>query len=503
MTNDRSWEPNYISRPIDGKMLLTAPHGAWAIIGRSQYADLCHEKADRALLLELETKGLIRTEANSADLEKKLGRWKSPCLCGTTLHIVVATRRCNLHCDYCHAAASTPDATGQDLDPDMGRRIVDFILATPAPQLTIEFQGGEPFLNFDVIRIVVEYAEQQAPKAGKSIAFAIVSNFTMLSPEMLSFVEQHDISLCTSLDGPQDIHDRHRHFHSGKGSHDLVRRNLEMASGKLKSVGLLSVMSRESLQHYRRIVDMYVRMGRDELCLNPVQKIGHARDHWDSIGIEENDDFLSVYREVLDYTFELLKQGTFIMDRMFMLALSKVTNDVDVSYMDFRSPCGAVIGQLVYDVNGDIYPCDEARTFPELKIGHVLEQTYEDLLGSSSAMRVFEASLHVDPLCDDCAYRPYCGICPVVSYAESGTLNLPADQDPRCRFSLFLFDYLFNKLVTAPDEITAVLRYQHVKNTFMRTQESASDGSPSTPSGATAICSTIANCREGGCHDQM
>ncbi|NTU53318.1 MAG: SPASM domain-containing protein [Chlorobiaceae bacterium] len=502
MAKDRFWEQNYSSRVIDGKVLLTAVHGAWAIIGRRQFANLDKRRAGKKLLRELEEKGLIHTVANSGDLEKRLGRWKSTSMCGTTLHIVVATRRCNLQCDYCHASASGADSSGEDLAPEMGRRITDFILATPASQLTIEFQGGEPFLNFAAIRDVIEYAEAQAPKVGKKVAFAIVSNFTLLSPDILSFVEQHDISLCTSVDGPPALHDLHRHFPSGKGSHDLVRSNLELAAGRLKSIGVLTVLSNQSLKHYREIIDMYVQMGRDELCVNPVQQIGHARDHWDSLGIEENDDFLAVYRDILDYTFELLKGGTFIMDRMFLLALSKVTHDVDVSYMDFRSPCGAVIGQLVYDINGDIYPCDEARTFPELKIGHVLEDTYEDILGSSSSMSVFEASLHTDPLCEDCAYKPYCGICPVVSYAESGSLRLPASQDPRCHFSLFLFDYLFNKLITSPEDITAVLRYQHTKNALMCVQETGSDGLLFSPA-CTDISSAKVNCREGGCRDQM
>lgn len=470
MRPKHSWKPNYLVRPIDGKVLLTANHGAWAVISQRQFANLNHGRPGQVLCRELEAKGLIRTRENSRDIEKQIQKWMSPYLRGTTLHIVVATRRCNLQCNYCHASASGLAAPQQDLDPAIGKRIADFILQSPASQITIEFQGGEPLLNFPVIKRFIEYVENESVKAAKKVAFSLVSNFTLLTQEILSYAKQHQISLCTSLDGPGDLHDLNRHFPTGKGTHELVCSSLKKAADCGQDIGILSVLSGPSMSRYRQIVDMYVQMGKDELCVNPVQKLGTARDNWDAIGIRDYEHFLSIYREILDYTFELLESGAYIMDRMFLLALSKITSNYDVSYMDFRSPCGAVIGQLVYDINGDIYPCDESRTFPELKLGSALDQSWADVLETPSAVKVIEASLHTDRLCGRCAYKPYCGLCPVMSYAESGNLKPAPPEDNRCRFSLFLFDYLFNKLISSPDSITKVMRYEQVKNAFLAAQ---------------------------------
>lgn len=461
------WTANYRARPLAGRILLTADHGAWAIVGRRQFALLEAGRPGQALLRDLERKGLVRTARNAEAIEGFLRKWTGPYFCGTTLHIVVATRRCNLSCSYCHASATGLSEPRQDLDEATAKRIADFILKTPASGLTIEFQGGEPLLNFPVIRDMIEYARGEAEKAGKDVSFAIVTNLTLMTPEILSYAKTRGISLCTSLDGRPDLHDRNRRFPSGKGTHATVRDNLAMAAGCGQDVGILTVLSSASLPRYREIVDMYVEMGRDELCVNPVQKLGAACANWDEVGIPDFDDFLSAYREILDETFDRLRNGSYIMDRMFLLALSKVSSGRDVSYMDFRSPCGAVIGQLVYDVDGSIYPCDESRTFPELKLGNVREHAYADILDSPASMRVVEASLHTDPLCGRCAYRPYCGLCPVLSYSETGSLQPAPPGDLRCRLSMFLFDYLFDKLISAPEEIGKIHAYERVKQAWL------------------------------------
>jgi uncharacterized protein len=468
---ETAWLPNYRSRAVNGKVLLTADHGAWILVGRRVYDSLRTGRPSQRLYRQLEKKGLIATGSNSGLIDKYYERWTAPYYRGTTLHIIVTTRRCNLQCVYCHASAKHSHGREEDLTCEAAKKIVNFILKTPASNITIEFQGGESLLNFDIVKFIVEYAGRANKNPLRTISFSLVSNFILINNEILDYAARNNISLSTSVDGPREVHNLNRRFPNGGGTFDLVESNIGKAQEMGRRVGILTVLTRCSAEKYKEIVDHYVKMGIDTLCVNPVQMLGYARENWDDIGIECVESYLRIYRNILEYTFEYLSRGIVILDRMFLLALSKLTSGSDVGFMDFRSPCGAVGGQLAYDVNGDVYPCDEARSFPELKLGNVSSDTYEYILNSKKASEIIGASLHTDPLCNECAYKPFCGLCPVMSYAERRSLTPVLPDDLRCRFSKFLFDYVFTKILTNSQEIINILKYRTVKNAYLLSRE--------------------------------
>jgi radical SAM protein with 4Fe4S-binding SPASM domain len=404
------------------------------------------------MLDNLVNKGLLRTPENILLIDQMLKKWHSSNANGPNLHIIVLTRRCNLQCTYCHASAKPVSSVGQDLSIDTAKEIVDFIVTTPSNDIKIEFQGGEALLNWEVLVEVVEYGKHLSHICGKKITFCLTTNATLLSKEKIEFLRDNCVSVCSSLDGPSWIHDIYRHS-NGKGTFDLVARNIELANNLGVNIPFLTVLTRQSYSNYRTIVDFYLEHNANMLCLNPVKPLGLAKSQWDQLGYDCTTE-IQYYRLMLDYMFEKIRSGQFILERMFNLALNKITSSSDVTFTDFRNPCGAVFGQIVYDIDGVIYPCDEARGFKELALGTVRSHSFEDIAHSHLAMTIRDASIPQAKECMVCAYKP------------SGTFTIDPSENRNCQVNLFLFDYLFNKIVCEPEDIKLILKIKMVENAF-------------------------------------
>ena len=143
-------------------------------------------------------------------------------------------------------------------------------------------------------------------------------------------------------------------------------------------------------------------------------------------------------------------EGKDFRERSAAIFLTKILTDRDPDYLDMRSPCGAGIGQLAYNFNGDVYTCDEGRMFSRLgdesfRLGNVKEDSYEDISGNEIVKALSVASC-LDNLagCSQCVYKPYCGICPLHNYAINGNLFNKAEFP--CEIRKAILDYLFIKL---------------------------------------------------------
>lgn len=145
-----------------------------------------------------------------------------PPLCEIEL---VLTEKCNLACTYCFEGHTRRGC----MTHDIARRAVDLLLAYShgVSELSLLLFGGEPFLNFSVLRTATEYAEEQAKAYHKHLRFNCTSNCTILTDEMLEFVAQHRIAVLASVDGLADSHDRYRKNRLGLGTFTRVMRNLD------------------------------------------------------------------------------------------------------------------------------------------------------------------------------------------------------------------------------------------------------------------------------------
>ena len=149
---------------------------------------------------------------------------KSCLSAGTRLFIFVLTDICNQRCIYCQAGT----AHTSRMSLETCKKAIDMAVQAPVANITIEFQGGEPTANPDVLKYSVSYAKEVFYKHGKSVNFSIVTNFTNPDPSILQFIIDEGIGVSTSLDGPSFLHDYNRPLANNKSSYEAWKNGLKI-----------------------------------------------------------------------------------------------------------------------------------------------------------------------------------------------------------------------------------------------------------------------------------
>ena len=379
---------------------------------------------------------------------------------GAALHIFVLTKQCNQQCVYCQASTELEHLT--QMSRETAAKAVDIALQTTAQYVTFEFQGGEPLMNFDTLQFIVEYAEEQNQSCGKNLEFSVVTNLMLLDEKKLEFLTKHGVSICTSLDGDEILHNKNRPYFQ-QNTFEILKKKIQMIQDKGASVSAIQTTTRDSLPRYREMVDQYLAFGLNQITIRPLTQLGYAAKNWDKIGYTV-DEFLNFYRRSLDYIIERNQQGTFILEGHARMFFSKIFCRDAGNYMELRSPCGGAIGQLAYYYNGKVYSCDEARMLAEMGddsfcLGNVEQDTYESIVSNPVCKTIAKAScLEGLADCDGCVYQPYCGTCPVISYARYQTVYPSMLQEYRCRIYKGIQDILFEKLEQQDEEVVEIFR---------------------------------------------
>jgi len=440
--------------------LLTNEFGKYSFLEEQGFEDLVSGHTDRLprdKYDELYNLGFINNRAALEQISKGFAVKNSFLGQGTSLHIIVITLRCDHRCVYCQASAQGLDKKIPDMDQTTAQHTVDRIFESSSDKITIEFQGGEPLINFKIFKFIVEYAKKKNKQAKKDLTFALVTNLSFMQENILEYLLEQDIAICTSLDGPENIHNRNRIIPGKKGGHKNVERWVKRIRSRYKEKGIkdklgsLTTITRHSLGYPQAIIDEYLRLGSNCIPLRPLSPFGNSKESWSMIGYTV-DEFIDFYRKAMDYIVELNLQGKFIIERIAQVFLYKILKCKDPGYLDIRSPCGAGIGQLAYYPNGDVYTCDEARMLAStgddfFKLGNVKADSYRNFVSHPTTKAMCISScLDNIPQCSSCVYNPYCGVCPVYNYFTSGNIFSEAPNNRICRLHTAILDYIFEKL---------------------------------------------------------
>lgn len=459
-------------RPLGDAYLLTNALGGYVIVSSEEMQRIAGGDlgAGGPLLERLRERRFLAAEIDPADAVARVRARRRFLDHGPHLHILVPTLRCNQTCTYCHASRADMEATDADMTVETAERALALVFESTSPDLTIEFQGGEPLANFRVVRHVVERALALNRAAGRRLQLALVSNLSLMDEEMLEFLVEHRVQVCTSVDGPAALHNRQRILAGGDSfgrSEDWIRR-LNRAyrdrglDPRLYHVEALLTTTRETLEHAREVVDTYVALGCGAVFLRPMDPFGFARKTGERIGYSPRE-FVAFYREATDYILELNLAGQEIVERFAAIFLTKILVGEDPNYLDVRSPCGAGIGQVVYGHDGRVFTCDEGRMVHAMgddtfQIGDVAHSTYREIVGHDTVRAMALASnVDASPGCVDCVYAPYCGLCPVYNYLTQGTLQGRMLENGLCATYMGIQDYLFERLRDGQPEVMAVL----------------------------------------------
>jgi His-Xaa-Ser system radical SAM maturase HxsB len=432
----------YGARKIGRKTLAIADHGQWCFIEDS----LLKKISKTAPLSQkefgfLEKKGLIITEDNISGIIKRQRNSLNHLFLGASLHIVVPTERCNHKCVYCHSSAKNPSARGFDMDSETAKKVVDFIFQTPSDAITIEFQGGEPLLGFDIIREITSLAKKKNASEKKDLRIALVSNLSLMDHDILRYLIKEKVGICTSLDGPEHIHNKNRPMTGGNSYKQTTYWINEINTNYNYPINALMVATKHSLPYPEEIVDEYIKNKLGWVKLRHLDALGFARFN-KTIGYTA-EEYFDFWKKAVDYIVK--KNKEYFLAEGFIQLIMKKLNCINPNYADFQSPCGAVLTQLAYSHNGDIYTCDEGRGFELFKIGNVSSACYKDIIKSPAACTMILSSIN-DTLCYSCAYKPFCGLCPVCNYSEEGSPIPNLSSNMRCKIYKKTFDYIFSNL---------------------------------------------------------
>ena len=452
-------------REMGQKVLLTNDLGRYLFLSREEFYRFLRDQLDpQEEITQKLVDEFFLYDGSEYEFVERAGEafrmYRQNLFQGAALHIFVLTKQCNQQCVYCQASTELEHLT--QMSRETAAKAVDIALQTTAQYVTFEFQGGEPLMNFDTLRFIVEYAEEQNQSAGKKLEFSVVTNLMLLDEEKLDFLTEHRVSICTSLDGDEILHNKNRPYFQ-QNTFQILQRKIRMIQDKETSVSAIQTTTRDSLSRYQEMVDQYLAFGLNQITIRPLTQLGYAAKNWDKIGYTVNE-FLNFYRRSLDYIIERNQQGTFILEGHARMFLSKIFCRDAGNYMELRSPCGGAIGQLAYYYNGKVYSCDEARMLAEMGddsfcLGNVEQDTYESIVSNPVCKTIAKAScLEGLADCDGCVYQPYCGTCPVISYARYQTVYPSMLQEYRCRIYKGIQDILFEKLEQQDEEVVEIFR---------------------------------------------
>lgn len=448
----------FIFKKFKDKYLITNDMGFYMFLKDDEFNYLVQEQYEflsETTIGRLQDKMFIFNEEKEVFVERAMQVYrenKKYIFSGTSLHIFVLTNSCNMCCVYCQAQDSGQEIKGV-MNKETARKAVDIALQSPNENLTFEFQGGEPLINFEIIKYIVEYTNEV--NRSKNVYFTVVSNTLLLSDEMISFFAENSISVSTSLDGNREIHNANRPKKIGGGTYEEVCQNMKRLRDAQIDVGAIQTTTRKSLLMPDEILKAYLDMGLQHVFIRPLTPLGYAREHWDEIGYTPNE-FIDFYKDVLTRIIELNKKGIPIIEGHAIIFLRKILNQSADNYMELRSPCGAAVGQMAYYYDGNIYTCDEGRMLAEMgksefKLGNVDYSNYDDLVDNDVCKITCQASvLEGLPGCSECVYMPYCGVCPVVNYAMEENIYSREINNYKCSIYKGMLDTIFELIDENP-----------------------------------------------------
>jgi uncharacterized protein len=339
--------------------------------------------------------------------------------------VLNVTNQCNLACTYCYEYSadkiSKTDGKPKYMELEVAESAIDMLIRESAhrPKVHVTFFGGETLLNFPLLRFSVAYARKKSSEAGKQVDFSLTTNATLLNEEVIEFLSDNRVGVTVSIDGDQELNDRMRVFHDGRGSYDVMlpKIKLLLQRHRTNSIGARVTLS-SGVSHVRRIYEHLTReVGFDAVGFSPATANPQRLYH---IGPQKMDSILGGFEELAweyrDRAIEGRQHGfTNASD-----TLKELHSGISKAY-----PCGAGLGLLGVGTAGDINLCHRFVDSPVGKMGHVNRGGIDH-----AARQTFLETHHLGARydCHSCWARPVCaGGCyheAFIHYGDTSAANL-------------------------------------------------------------------------------
>ena len=322
---------------------------------------------------------------------------------------------CNLACKYCFAEEGEYHGRRALMSYDVGKRALDFLIANSGQRrnLEVDFFGGEPLMNWQVVKDLVAYGREQEKIYNKHFRFTVTTNGVLLNDDIMEFINKEMDNVVLSMDGRKEVHDYMRPFRNGRGSYDLIVPKFQKLadSRDQKRYYIRGTFTRNNLD-FSQDIKHYVDLGFKEISIEPV--VGDPSDPY-AIREEDLPQIFKEYDDLAKYMIEKEKKGEGFNFFHFMIDL-----EGGPCVYKRMSGCGSGTEYLAVTPWGDFYPCHQFVGDEDFIMGNV----YEGITKPVIADEFRACNVYTKEKCKNCFAKFYCsGGCAANAYKYATGLN--------------------------------------------------------------------------------
>lgn len=377
------------------------------LLGRFEISEIREAYEEIALLSKEE---LLFTEDPYVDLAKNMN--KKSVIKAACLHI---SHDCNLRCTYCFAGTGNFGGERLNMSFEVGKDAIDFLVANSGNRKNIEvdFFGGEPLLNFQVVKDIVEYARSIEEAHNKNFRFTITTNAVLLDDDKIDFINKNMYNVVLSIDGRENVNDKMRKRVDGSGSYEKVLEKIKklVDMREHKNYYVRGTFTRNNLDFSKDVLHL-ADLGFENISVEPVVA---GKDSGYELREEDIPTLEKEYEELaLQYVNRRKDDKSFNFFH-FMLDLTQ-----GPCVAKRLSGCGSGHEYISVTPEGDIYPCHQFVGIPEFKMGNVINGEIDSNIQDSFG----NCNVYTRKECRECWAKFYCsGGCAANAYQFNRDIN--------------------------------------------------------------------------------
>ncbi len=361
---------------------------------------------------ELKNSGMLFTEDSFEPLQDELKRRSEGVVKALCLHVA---HSCNLNCEYCFASQGRYSGERALMSFETGKRALDFLIEHSGTRrnLEVDFFGGEPLMNWQVVKDLVKYARSVEKEHNKNFRFTLTTNGMLIDDDVIEFSNREMSNVVLSLDGRREVHDRYRADYEGRGSWDRIVPKFQKF---VKRRGDRNYYMRGTFTHanpdFLKDIETMLDLGFTELSMEPV-----VAAEGDPSALTKDD--LAIVKEQYEKLAELMlkreKEGRPFTFYHYMIDLK----DGPCVYKRI-SGCGSGTEYMAVTPWGDLYPCHQFVGDEKFRLGDV----WKGVTNHEMTEEFRSCNVYSRQECRDCWARLYCsGGCAANAYHASGSVK--------------------------------------------------------------------------------
>lgn len=364
---------------------------------------------------------------------------RKPVIKALCLHIA---HDCNIRCEYCFASQGDFKGDRSLMSEEVGKKALDLLIENSGNRrnLEVDFFGGEPLLNFEVVKKLVDYGRKREKETNKNFRFTLTTNGVLLNDEIIEYINENMENVVLSIDGRKEINDKMRYTISGDGTYDIIVPKLKkmVDARKDKSYYVRGTFTKHNIDFANDVLHL-ADLGFKNTSVEPVV----AEPGQDYELTEE--DLPTIFRHYEDLAREIIRRenaGEGFNFFHFMIDLNQ-----GPCVIKRLTGCGAGSEYLAITPEGDLYPCHQFVGNEKFKIGTVNTGLENKDIGREFA----DAHVYTKDKCRECWAKFYCsGGCHANAYNFNDDINIPYElgcemEKKRIECSLYIQAKLMNK----------------------------------------------------------